>query len=293
MNKNLYLIGYASGIAGTNPRSGDAPFVLKNSSILQALQSYGISLNWEAILQPSTNERLDIASIVQQLSLNLSEHIVHLLQQKKFFLVLGGDHTSAIGTWSGVSKSLAASKESLGLIWIDAHMDSHTPQTTESGHLHGMPLACLLGYGDPKFTTLTGLHPALRPENVCLIGVRSYETGEFALLKKLGVRIFFMEEVQQRGLEVVFQEAKQIVSRNTQHYGITLDIDSIDPLDAPGTGVVEPNGISGQTLCETLAPFAGDSRLIGMEIVEFDPSRDQNNKTEKLIAHLISSIALG
>jgi len=291
MHKHLYLVGYASGIAGADSHSGGGPLILKNSAKLLALSDLGLMLDWQTIIQAPENLSNDIFLDVQQLAKKLSENTFKLTQQKKFFLVLGGDHTSAIGTWSGAANALR-SQGKLGLIWVDAHMDSHTPITTQSGHLHGMPLASLLGYGDPRLTTLGGLSSALQPENICLIGVRSFEPGEAELLKKLNVRIFFMDEVEQRGLRAVFKEALQIASSNTVGYGISLDIDGIDPADAPGTGVAEPNGLLAKEICQELTLFANDPNLIGFEIVEFDPSRDKNNKTEKLIADLIAAISL-
>jgi len=291
MQKKLQILGYASGIAGADPSSGHGPIILKQSSAMSVLSSYGLTLTWQCMLQPP-DQINDVTETVGMLCQDLSNETAQLVHSNQNFIVLGGDHTSAIGTWSGVARALSHTG-SIGLIWIDAHMDSHTPATSETGHLHGMPLACLLGYGDPRLTTLAGLSPALRPENVCLVGVRSYERGEATLLNKLGVRIFFMEEIRQRGLKSVLSEAKQIVSRNTVRYGVTLDIDSIDPEDAPGTGVSELNGIRSLDLCHAMTLFVDDPKLIGLEIVEFDPSRDQNHKTEKLIAELIAAATLG
>src|SRR5665213_879539 len=171
-----------------------------------------------------------------------------LLQQHKFVSVVGGDHSCAIGTWSGVYDAMHHLGD-IGLIWIDAHMDSHTPETTPTNHIHGMPLACLLGYGYPTLTGVLHAAPKFKPENVCLIGVRSYEKGEAALLKHLNVRVFFMEEVQERGFEVVLAEAVQHVNQHTIGYGITLDIDAVDPLEAPGVDVPEPEGIHVKALC--------------------------------------------
>lgn len=290
-HESINFLGYASDIAGANRGSGEGPVLLQTSPYLSALNSLGIQFNWEALLKPDLTHSSKLA-IVHFICKSLGELTAKNVSENNFFTVFGGDHTSAIGTWSGVSY---AKKQSgpIGLIWIDAHLDSHTPQTSETGNLHGMPLACLLGYGDSSLTQLFKLDANLLPENVCLIGIRSFEPPELELLRSLNVRIFFMDEVKERGIQDVLAEAIEIVNKNTSCYGITIDIDSIDPIDAPGTGVAEPDGIKGEELCQALTQVADDKRLIGAEIVEFDPKRDKNHLTEKLIARMLTAITLG
>lgn len=287
LHEKISLFGYASGIAGARAGSEKGPQILKDSPFWTNSK---LHLDWQAMLKADST--LSKLATVKQLCEMLSLLTANSAIEKKFFTVFGGDHSSAIGTWSGVSHAKKASG-SIGLIWVDAHMDSHTPETSQSGNIHGMPLACLLGYGDSALTHLLNPESKLKPENVCLIGIRSYETGEMELLKKLGVRIFYIDEVKQRGMDAVMKEAITIVKRNTVGYGITIDIDGIDPKDAPGTGTREPNGIPGQALCEALTLVANDADLLGAEIVEFDPSRDQDHLTEKLIIQMLQAICLG
>jgi len=289
--KAVYFVGYASGIAGSDSGSGDGPAVLKNSSILAKLNKKGLAYHWEGLIK-STNQSASILDKITEQCTKLAQSVEGLCRQHKFFMVFGGDHSCAIGTWSGARSALDAEDE-LGLIWIDAHMDSHTPETTPTGNIHGMPLASLLGYGDAKLTHIMKAYPTLKPENICLIGVRSYEDGEAELLKKLNVRIFFMDEVKERGMEVVMKEALSIVKKHTSHFGVTLDIDAIDPADAPATGVVESNGIPGKDIYKAVKMLAHEDRLIGFEIAEFDPHKDKNHMTEKLISNLITLVTLG
>lgn len=282
MTRQFYLLGCASGIAGADIHSGDGPLVLQ--------QALGAKYPWHGMVSspPEKNIRMDeaVAMPCRELALMTST----LLKQSHSFCVLGGDHTCAIGTWSGVYDVLRHQGD-LGLIWVDAHMDSHTPETTESGRIHGMPLACLLGYGYPTLTGVMHHQAKLKPENICLIGVRSFEHGEAEFLKKLNVRIYFMDEVKSRGIDAVMQEAAEYVSRNTVGYGISLDLDAIDPNDAPGVDVPEPDGISAAELSLSLKKIVKDPRLIGSEIVEFDPTRDQNQKTEKLALSILDIFA--
>lgn len=290
--KDIYLAGYASSVAGPGPGCGDGPlFLQEESKIFAGLAHQGLNLHWQLTTIPNINDSSKLASVIRQCTL-LADEVAELVQSKKFFVTFGGDHSCAIGTWSGAKKGLAENK-SLGLIWIDAHMDSHTPETSPSGNIHGMPLACLLGYGESSLVNIALPSPKLKPENICLIGIRSFEAGEELLLKKLNVKIFGMDEIKQRGLANILNDAIKIVTAGTAGYGVSIDIDSIDPDDAPGTDVAEPNGISGEELCEAVRIFAKDTRLIGTEIAEFDPSRDQNQKTEKLITRLVSAITLG
>jgi arginase len=249
----------------------------------------GIHFSWSAMIKKPHITTDKITTVTEQCTL-LAHTVSALVKENKFFMVIGGDHSSAIGTWSGVYEAL---HEPCGLIWIDAHMDSHTPETSPTGNIHGMPLAALLGYGALTLTQILSASTKLAPENVCLIGVRSFEPDEEALLKKLNVRIYFMDEVNKRGIKVVLEEARQHVTKYTKKYGITLDIDSIEPQDAPGTGALEPSGIRADALCDALDKVvAEDPLFIGAEIAEFDPTQDKNHKTEKLILPLIAAMVL-
>ncbi len=287
----VYFVGYASGIAGPNLGSADAADVLKNSLIIAEITQKGLQCHWADIIK-STHENTSKLDKVAKQCTELANKVSSLVKKNRFFIVFGGDHSCAIGTWSGVYDTLN-SEDELGLIWIDAHMDSHTPETSLSGNIHGMPLASLLGHGHSQLTHIMKTHPKLKPENICLIGIRSYEEGEAALLKKLKVRIFFMDEVKERGLETVMKEALAIVKKHTAHFGVTIDIDAMDPADAPGTGVAEPDGIHAKDLYHALKMLAHEKNLIGLEIAEFDPHKDKNHMTETLIANIITSVTLG
>lgn len=288
--KTFNLIGCATGMAGADVHSGDGPLAIQSSMHLTALKESGIKLEWKKMLMAPevVGERIDIA--VAESCLQLAKLISPLAKNREPVCVVGGDHSCAIGTWSGVYDAVREEGD-LGLIWIDAHMDSHTPETSESGRIHGMPLACLLGHGYSTLTSLMHAEAKLKPENVCLIGVRSYEKGEQELLERLNVRVYFMDEVSKRGFDNVLTEAVQHVTRNTVAYGLTLDMDAIDPLDAPGVDVPEENGIRGADVCKALANMVHDDRLIATELVEFDPGHDVDHKTEYLLADILGIIA--
>lgn len=285
------LIGYASGVAGADSRVSGGPLKMQHSRYLAPALSEGVHFNWEAMIKAPQNVT-EVEKEVSQLLQRLAADVSTSLKAGQLVSVIGGDHSSAIGTWSGVYDAYHEQGD-LGLIWIDAHMDSHTPETSETGNIHGMPLACLLGHGSTTFTQLLHAKPKLLPKNTCLVGIRSFEKGEEALLKRLQVRVFHMDEIKARGLQAVMEEAVAIVTARTIGYGISLDIDSIDPTDAPGVDVPEPNGIRYQDLYASLKKIAIDPRLVATEIVEFDPDKDVEEKTEKIVAEIMLLFARG
>jgi arginase len=291
MNQHsLSLLGYASGIAAGDSGCGDGPPLLQKSALCNELANAGIAASWLDMLYPIANA--DKLLAVAEICTRLAQHTRHIAEQKKLFAVFGGDHSSAIGTWSGV---YAAHKQqgAIGLLWIDAHMDSHTPGTSPSGNIHGMPVAHLLGHGAPELAGILDKAPKLQPEHVCLIGIRSFEAGEAELIKRLGVRTYYMDEVNRRGIKTVMQEALQIVQQGTVGYGVSIDLDGLDPNDAPAVGTPEPHGIIAKELYPALAMLAGDAKLLGIEIAEFNPHHDRNKQTEKVIQQLLLILLKG
>jgi len=224
---------------------------------------------------------------VTQFSQELSKVVATSVAKHHFPIVVGGDHSMAVGTWSGVVSALQAQKQ-FGLIWVDAHMDSHTVETTPSMAIHGMPLAILLGFGEKKLISINNIVPKLDPKHVVLIGVRSYESGEAELLKSLNVRIFFMDEVKLRGLMSVLKEAIAIVSQQTVGFGVSLDLDAFDPMIAPGVGSPEKEGIlSLPEIEEAFQVLSTHSNLRALEIAEYNPVLDIDNKTVDLVNRIL------
>jgi len=229
------------------------------------------------------------AEHIFEMSQWLSKQVKTCIRQGSKPLILGGDHSIAIGTWSGAKAALQG--EDMGLIWIDAHMDAHTFETSPSRNIHGMPLAILLGYGEERLTNLENTYPKLMPENLCLIGTRSFEEGEAALLAQLGVQVYSVKDVQERGCTNVFQEVRHKLS--ARRFGMSIDVDAFDPTEAPGTGISEPNGLKLQDIKEALQNLAQDPNFIALEIAEFNPHRDINNKTCQLVWQLATLIIGG
>ncbi|MGH8661156.1 MAG: arginase [Burkholderiales bacterium] len=274
-------MGVACGAGARDPRCADGPEALRRGELVSRLRRSGLEAAWSATLraQGGIESIRAVCSVTEQLERRSRE----LVSRGRFPVVLGGDHSCAIGTWKGIARALAPLGP-LGLVWIDAHMDAHTPETTPSGMLHGMPVACLLGHGDPRLAL--DRCSALDPRRVCLVGVRSFEAGEAALLDRLGVRVFPMREVGRRGLSSVMEEALAIARSGTGGYGISLDLDAVDPLDAPGVGSAVAGGIRAADLRGALTRLRHDPACVALEIAEYNPHRDRNGATARLIGDL-------
>ena len=286
--RHIVVIGAASGAGAPDPATAEGPDALRHYRVFHDTPLQHVA--WDTILRvPRALQRTPLQAVAS-LSARLAAEVEAVLQDGHFPLVVGGDHSCAIGTWSGAHRALAE-KGPLGLIWIDAHMDSHTFATTPSGQIHGMPLAALLGHGDPALTAIDGAMPKLRPEHVCLIGVRSFESGEAALLRRLGVRVFGMDEVRRRGLAAVFDEALAIVRRGTAGFGVSVDLDALDPEEEPGVGTPVPGGLHRADLAAVLSSLRDDPAFMAMEIVEYNPRRDRSHATADAAGALVDAIA--
>lgn len=293
MNK-IAFIGAASGWGAQIRETENGPKTLKESRTLDSLTFPWV---WKDTLYPSKTAHessylkgLETLPYIQDICERLSKSVEKTMQENLFPVIIGGDHSLAIGTWAGVTHTLKA-KENFGLIWLDAHMDAHTMETTPSQAYHGMPLATLLGFGESSLTNLwKASGPILNPAHVCLIGVRSFEEGEAALLNRLGAKIFYMKEVESKGFYNVFQEALDHVKQHTKGFGVSIDLDSFDPNDAPGVGTPEPYGLRSTEVLPALTRLQTDPNFKALEIMEYNPDRDKEEKTLFLIRDLLSHL---
>ena len=287
--KVLHLIGAEVGEGASDGGCKWGAAALREQGMAQALANTGRNVTWGDNVTAQAlqaNTRLEAIEVFSQ---QLANSVEKALRQGHQPLVVGGDHSCAVGTWSAVAQSLRAAG-SLGLIWIDAHLDTHTPDTSDSQAPHGMPLAALLGHGSQGLTHLYGWGGKLLARNVVVIGARSYEAPEKALLERLGVRIMFMEEVLERGFAACFEEARAIVKANTAGWGITLDLDGLDPQDAPGTGTPVETGIRLADALPVLAGCSHDPDFVAMELTEYNPLRDFGGRTAQAAMQLVCSV---
>ncbi|MDP2962629.1 MAG: arginase [Sulfurimicrobium sp.] len=284
--KPVEIIGVASGIGARDPGCAAGPDRIEQSGLVARMRQQSCDISWRTTLR-TTASLAPLASI-QALCASLAQEACATIINGKRPLVIGGDHSCAIGTWSGAALALKEQGQ-LGLIWIDAHMDSHTPETTPSGAIHGMPLAALLGYGAPELVNIAAFSPKILPSHVCLIGIRSFESGEADLLRRLGVRIFFMAEVRQRGIAAVMADALAIAQRGTAGFGISIDLDAFSPEESPGVGTPVRHGLHHLVLDKVLRGILRHPGLTCLELVEYNPQRDHNQRSLRLIEDLLGA----
>lgn len=217
-----------------------------------------------------------------------------ILDDGAFPIFLGGDHSIAIGTFSGLAAHFRENGEDLGLIWFDAHADINTPETSHSGNIHGMPLSVLLGEGPQQLVDLCGFSPKLNPQFIAHVGGRDLDEGERRRVNELGIRdqFFTMSDIDKRGMMACVEDAIDIASKASGGYAVTFDIDMIDPRFAPGSGTLVRGGTTYREAHLALELIAEHGGMRSFEIVEVNPLLDQSNITVELACELILS-ALG
>jgi arginase len=204
-------------------------------------------------------------------------------------IVLGGDHSIAAGTVSGVSEFYRRQGKKIGLIWIDAHSDMNTPETSPSGNVHGMPLGAIMGLFDSPLSNIFGFSPKVKPENCVLVGIRDVDTNERDNIKRAGIHAFTMRDIDERGMRTVMEEALRLAGRGTVGYHISLDMDWIDPEDAPGVGTPVWGGATYREGHLAMEIIADHGRMLSFEIVEVNPVLDERNQTAELAVELALS----
>jgi arginase len=222
----------------------------------------------------------------------LAEMVEGVLRRDRAPLVLGGDHSVAMGTIAGLSRYYYQRQRRLGLIWIDAHADMNTPDSSPSGNVHGMPLACIIGNGPEELTGLAGPLPMIEPANVSIVGLRSVDEIERLNVRGAGVHPFTMRDIDERGMTAVMQQAIHVASSGTTGFHVSLDMDAVDPSEAPGVGTPVPGGLTYRE-AHLAMELIGDSGLMtSVEVVEVNPVMDIANRTALLAVELMMS-ALG
>lgn len=266
----LSIIGAASGLGAPDDRCAAGPQALQ-AALQHAPEP---ALVWQQTVNAESHGG---AAALDDFLTRLSDSCAAVLRDQPRIAVIGGDHACAMGTWRGVRRTLGP----VGLVWVDAHLDAHTPQTSPSGYRHGMPLADLLGQ--------LGSAAVIDARRLCLVGVRSYEGAERELLQRLGVRVITMDEVGRLGLGAAMDEAVSIAAAGDQVYGISIDLDALDLADAPAVGSPVVGGIRAADLLAWLATRASDPRLRALEVAEFNPAIDVQQRTLKLLVQILKT----
>lgn len=236
--------------------------------------------------ESSTAGNLKNLSSVVKASELLAQKIDETIADDSFPLVLGGDHSIALGTLAGVAKK----QKNLGIIWYDAHGDLNTADTSPSGNIHGMPLAASLGFGDPALTNIGGFSPKAKPENVVIIGARDLDDGERKLIKETGIKVFTMHEIDRLGMTTVMKETIEYLRERTEYVHLSLDLDGLDPTEAPGVGTPVAGGLSYRESHLAMEMLEESGIITSAEFVEVNPILDEKNKTGAAAVALIASL---
>ncbi|MDR2008382.1 MAG: arginase [Alphaproteobacteria bacterium] len=282
MNKTNYQIyGIASGIAaekyGAQLGVWDMYYSLPN-----------INQHMENIFCSDSNKtKLDVITDIAPLYQQVNAKVVSNYVAGDKYLFFTGDHANGVATWSSISNAV---QKNMGLIWIDAHLDCHTPESSDSKNVHGMPVAHLMGYGDSRLSSL--IKHKFKPQNIAYIATRDFEEAELDFVNKHGIKVFFMKDINTENVNAVFAEAIAHVSQNVDYFGISLDIDSMSPEFAPGTGCYNPNGLDSAWVLENIKAASNHEKFLGLEITEYNPLLDENRKTFKVIMDIVKSILL-
>src|SRR5258705_7569414 len=204
-------------------------------------------------------------------------------------LLLGGDHSMAAGVAAGVAGHFRNEKKQIGYLWLDAHGDMNTPESSPSGNVPGMPLAAIMGYGGDELVMLGGFKPKAEPGNIVIVGARDLDAQERKIVKKSGIHVFTMRDIDERGMREVMADALKYAMDDTDGIAVSLDMDFVDPSDAPGVGTPVRGGATYREAQLAMEMIADTGKLVGLDIVETNPVLDERNRTAELAVQLAMS----
>jgi arginase len=291
--RELKIIGAPSDL-GQGRRGVDmGPSAIRYAGLKEKLERLGYTVedlgNIEVPtpeMHKVTNEKLKYLNEVIKVCETLSEKVYQVVEQKHIPIILGGDHSISIGSLTGIAKAVS----SFGVIWFDAHGDMNTDETTPSGNIHGMPLAASLGLGHKDLVGLGGFSPKVKPENVVLVGIRSIDPEEAELIRQSGIKAYTMAEVDRLGIGPIMEEAIQIAGNGTDGIHLSLDLDALDPMFAPGVGTPVNGGFTYRESHLAMELLAASGKLLSVDVVEVNPILDKENRTGRMAVELLESL---
>ncbi len=281
---------------GQNRRGVDmGPSAIRYAGVVNRIENLGHTVKDEGDIlvghadgKVDTDTNLRNMTVITEAMEALGEKVQAVTETGNFPLVLGGDHSIAIGTLAGISPN----HENLGVIWYDAHADMNTSETSPSGNIHGMPLAASFGHGHEKLTQIRGFAPKVKPENIVIIGARSVDPGERELIRERGIKVYSMHEIDKMGMDFVIEDSIRYLKeeRKTDGVHLSLDLDGIDPLYTPGVGTPVPGGISYRESHLAMEMLHDAGIITSAEFVEVNPILDEKNRTADVAVALIGSL---
>jgi arginase len=293
MKKTISVIGVPMDL-GQGRRGVDmGPYAIRYANFKERIERLGYIVKDRGNINVPTaeghsieNQKLKYLPEVAQVSEDLAAKVSDVVSEGHFPIILGGDHSISIGSIAGVTKHI----KNLGVIWFDAHGDMNTEDTTPSGNIHGMPLACSLGLGNETLTHIGGFAPKLRAENVVIVGARSIDPEERELIKAQNITCFTMHEIDKMGMKKVMEEAIRIASNGTDGIHLSLDLDSIDPDMAPGVGTPVLGGVTYREGHLAMEMLYQSGKVVSCDVVEVNPILDEQNKTARTAVDLVCSL---
>jgi arginase len=299
MHRSLRLIGVPLDLGASRRGVDMGPSALRIAGLGAALRGLGYRVEDLGNVNVPQRETLRVDTVdlpelqaITGVCRELAAMTADTVRLGGFPLVLGGDHSLAAGSVAGVATALAEREQRLGLIWLDAHADINTPSTSATGNVHGMPVAHLLGHGDPDFSSLASIRPAVRAEHVAMVGLRDLDPPEQDAIRRLGIAAYTTRDIDERGLHAVMRDAIERVSHGTHGIHVSCDADWIDPSEAPGVGTPVRGGATYREAHLAMEMLADTHRIVSMDFVELNPTLDRHNVTAELGVELIAS-ALG
>jgi arginase len=294
--KHIRIIGVPLDLGQSRRGVDMGPSAVRVAGLETKLEALGYEVedsgNVSVALAETKSEGDPNAKYLKEITETCTKHaqlIVKTLEAGKIPITLGGDHSIAAGTVSGVAEFYRHKNQRIGLLWIDAHTDINTPGSSPSGNVHGMPLGAIMGLWPSPLADLYDFSPKVKPENCVLVGVRDVDHNERENIKKAGVHVFTMRDIDERGMRSVMEEALRLAGRNTVGYHVSLDMDWIDPEDAPGVGTPVWGGATYREGHLAMEIIADHGRMLSFEIVEVNPVLDERNQTAELAVELALS----
>jgi len=297
--REIRIIGVPLDLGASRRGTDVGPSALRIAGLGAQLRSLGFIVAREEDIpapametQTVEDEKVRFQPQILEVCTKLAVEVKRHLEEGAFPLVLGGDHSIAMGTFAGTASYLRDRKKTAGLLWFDAHGDMNVPGVSPSGNIHGMPLAHLLGKGDVALKNILGFSPKVNPKNVALIGIRDIDSGERKIIRDAGIHAFTMREIDEHGMAAIAKRAMEIVNDGTSGFHISFDVDGCDPTVIPGSGTLVPGGVSFREAHLLMEYCADDGNLLSMEVVELNPFLDEGNISAERALQLILS-ALG
>jgi arginase len=289
------LIGAPTDIGASDRGASMGPEALRVAGLAEALRNRGLDIVDRGNLtgpanpwQPATEGYRHLAQVTDWNRL-IYEAIRAELGAKRLPVLLGGDHCLAIGSISAVARHCRDTKKKLRVLWLDAHADFNTSQLSPSGNIHGMPVACLCGFGPRELTSLSGVSPTISPKMIRQIGIRSVDQGEKRFVHEQGLEVFDMRYIDEWGMRHTMQQALAGMDAET-HLHVSFDVDFLDPDIAPGVGTTIPGGPTYREAQLCMEMIADTGRLASLDVMELNPALDVRNKTAQLAVDLIESL---